>query len=566
MKYLFKHPETTSLLQTWAGEKELVFTQFFFWKPGSALQKNLVGLVRSLLFSVLKQCPWATSDVFPRYWNPSEHLPWSTHTKKQLGDDEILTEFDNLVSNADIYSAHRFCFFIDGLDEFEESSQHMDLVGKFEEWVKISAGDVKICVSSRELPVFQDRLDANQRIRLQDLTRKDIEAFVHERLRTEERFQNIRQTQEKRCSRFEEQIVEKSDGVFLWVVLVLNMICEGLECRESLVDLERKLDTMPQKLEEFFDYILGSISEGQRRKAFCTLSYAMVATQCKSKDCFDTRSYLFSALSLLRFSFLDEYIDDPSFVKNRDYKEMRREQIEERVAAAAAQVTGRCKGLLELTQNKFRSNGSTVKIEPEVGLVIFIHRSVPEYLATFLQEKGSKHLEDFDPMAALIQTLIAIFNAFPLDPEDIPDIIGRNLFFLVHQIRGSVTQDKTPYFEMLEIIGAICHQRQLEVYADFDEIRWKKYKPFSLDYVDDDDTVFYDIGHVTLSLRFYEYTSWKLMQIARITQGWTMASVYFRCSLDILFGCSHRVRTGYSFRQRNGIHETTFPRVRGRGP
>jgi hypothetical protein len=295
-----------------------------------------VGLVRSLLFSVLQQCPEATPDVFPRHWNTSEHLPWALPQRIHLGDYEILAAFDNLVSNGDVYSDHRFCFFIDGLDEFEESSQHRDLVAKFEKWIKVSAGGVKICVSSRELPVFQDRLDISQRIRLQDLTRTDIEAFVHERLGTEEHFQNIRQIEEKRCNRFEKEIVDKADGVFLWVALVLNMICEGLECRESLLDLERKLEMIPRKLEEFFDYILSSISEGQRRKAFCTLSYAMVTARCRSNICYNTRSYLFSPLSLLRFSFLDEYINDSSFAKNRGYSVMHGEEIKERVAAAAA--------------------------------------------------------------------------------------------------------------------------------------------------------------------------------------------------------------------------------------
>jgi hypothetical protein len=81
------------------------------------------------------RCPEVTPDVFPRYWNTSEHLPWALPQRIQLGDYEILAAFDNLVSNGDVYSDHHFCFFIDGLDEFEESSQHRDLVAKFEKWI-----------------------------------------------------------------------------------------------------------------------------------------------------------------------------------------------------------------------------------------------------------------------------------------------------------------------------------------------------------------------------------------------------------------------------------------------
>jgi hypothetical protein len=544
MKYLFKHPETTSQLQTWAGEKELVATQSFFWKPGSPLQKNLVGLVRSLLFSVLKQCPEATPEVFPCHWKPFEYHPWAHSKKIQLGDDEILAAFDSIVGSEDsnIYSGHRFCFFVDGLDEFEESCHHKDLVLRLNQWITASGGSIKICVSSRELPVFQDRLDVRQRIRLQDLTRQDIEAFVREKLETEEHFQSIRRYEKERCNRFEDQIVEKADGVFLWVTLVLNLVSEGLECRESLLDLERKLDILPQKLEEFIGYMLTSISEGQKRKAFCTLSYAMTAARCSSSmRCFNTKSYLLSPLSLFRFSFLDEYIDDRNLSKVSEYRDMHKEKIKERVAAAAAQVTGRCKGLLELRENEYRKSGSTIRFNRNTKLVVFTHRSIPEYLASFLQTKEpSYYLKEFDPIDALIKTLIAVLNALPLERKRIPDSIGRNLYFVMHEIRESVALEKTPYFETLEILDALCHQRQLEVHTDFDKVRWSHYFPVGLLYTGEPDDPdigeinFYDICHVSISLSFNEYTSWKFLRSPKLLDDgpWLVMSAVVLWLLD----------------------------------
>ena len=56
----------------------------------------------------------------------------------QLEDDEILAAFDVMISSSDIYFEHSFCFFIDGFDEFEESSQHRDPVAKFEQGVRVS--------------------------------------------------------------------------------------------------------------------------------------------------------------------------------------------------------------------------------------------------------------------------------------------------------------------------------------------------------------------------------------------------------------------------------------------
>jgi hypothetical protein len=63
----------------------------------------------------------------------------------------------------------------------------------------------------------------------------------------------------------------------------------------------------------------------------------------------------------------------------------------------------------------------------------------------------------------------------------------------------------------------------LEVYADFDEVRWKKYIPsalkphlgFTSNY---SKKIFYEIIHVAISLSFYEYTSWKLLRSPDLLQ------------------------------------------------
>jgi hypothetical protein len=209
---------------------------------------------------------------------------------------------------------------------------------------------------------------------------------------------------------------------------------------------------------------------------------------------------------------LDEYIDNSSFVKNREYEEMHREEIEERVATAAAQVTGRCKGLLELRRNKFGHSGSTVEKKRGGKLVVFTHRSVPEYLATFLRTKETSHVKDFDAIDALIQTLIAVFKALPLDPKHLPDAVGKNLHFLVREVRESVAKDNTPYFESLELLDLLCHRRQLEVHADFDEVRWNVYMPIGTERLPGDSIMrFYEIINVAISFSFYEYMSWKFL-------------------------------------------------------
>jgi hypothetical protein len=133
-----------------------------------------------------------------------------------IGHGEILAAFDRLIQKVDSYKDHRFCFFIDGLDELDDTQErHADLVERLWKWVNGSSGAIKICVSSRKLPTFQNRLSPTQRIRLQDLTRGDIERVVQQKLNRHDRFQELKRKDHKGCQRLVEEIVDRSDGVFL---------------------------------------------------------------------------------------------------------------------------------------------------------------------------------------------------------------------------------------------------------------------------------------------------------------------------------------------------------------
>lgn len=83
----------------------------------------------------------------------------------------------------------KFCFFIDGLDEYEGDHVDfcrtlMDLAGSLH---------IKLCVSSRPWNVFEDSLgrDDNLKVYVQDLTRNDIRAFVRRRLQEHPRWQDL---------------------------------------------------------------------------------------------------------------------------------------------------------------------------------------------------------------------------------------------------------------------------------------------------------------------------------------------------------------------------------------
>lgn len=105
MKFLYNQPETRQLLRRWAGEKELATSQFFFWNPGTELQKSWKGLMRGLLYTLLSGSPNLLPLVLPEQWEAA-----ALHDV-HFEDGAIRQAFDNLLTSGSIHAKHKFVFF-----------------------------------------------------------------------------------------------------------------------------------------------------------------------------------------------------------------------------------------------------------------------------------------------------------------------------------------------------------------------------------------------------------------------------------------------------------------------
>ncbi|KAI0392068.1 hypothetical protein F5Y17DRAFT_460209 [Xylariaceae sp. FL0594] len=137
-----------------------------------------------------------------------------------------------------------YCFFIEGLDEFEG---HPDaLINTIDSLAKLS--NVKVCLSSRPWPQFQDAYghDRNNTLEVESLTRDDIRAFVTERLHASRQFQVLASSdQTYQC--LVEDVVERANGIFLGVVLVVRSLLDGLSNRDSIQDLRAAAGADPDR-------------------------------------------------------------------------------------------------------------------------------------------------------------------------------------------------------------------------------------------------------------------------------------------------------------------------------
>ena len=271
MKFVSEHPETGRILDIWAGNSKLIVASFFFWHSGTHLQKSQQSLLRSLLFTILRHCPDVIPDVCPKRWNSEEHLLRSppSWSRQELSDVlHAIVQFGSL--------RKRFCFFIDGLDEY--AGEHDSLISDLSSIA--SSPNVKLCVSSRPWNVFKNAYGAFEEhmFELQDLTEVDMDIYIKGRLEEDPQFVDL-------CHRdpCAEELVQdirtRACGVFLWVFLVVRSLRRGLTERDSIKVLRRRLEDVPSDLETYFQRMFDSLDKAYKVYTAQALQLALHAAE-----------------------------------------------------------------------------------------------------------------------------------------------------------------------------------------------------------------------------------------------------------------------------------------------
>lgn len=109
----------------------------------------------------------------------------------------------------------RFCFFIDGLDEYadETAGEHHELIKYLD--LLVQSTQVKLCVSSRPRNVFVDHYAGREELTLvlQDLTSQDMYEYFEGMLGEDERFRRLK-AREPEPVGLVSRIRDKAEGVY----------------------------------------------------------------------------------------------------------------------------------------------------------------------------------------------------------------------------------------------------------------------------------------------------------------------------------------------------------------
>jgi len=246
MKYVWQSPLLDDYLRTWASGKPLYRAAFFFTKKGtSELQKSLQGLYRTLLAHLIRSNAGLIRIAFP-HWRLRDagHEPTIGVLRSALV---------RILEHATL--SRKYCFFIDGLDEYEEANPKLQAELARDILNLADLSGVKIVAASRPEASFVGRFDGRPTLRLQDITQNDIENYVTAELgRTGSAVS--RSLTHGQILRLADQVVLKAEGVFLWVVLVVADLIVGIDNVESYSELYDRLDSLDHDLYALFKQIL----------------------------------------------------------------------------------------------------------------------------------------------------------------------------------------------------------------------------------------------------------------------------------------------------------------------
>ncbi|KAL8335873.1 hypothetical protein RB598_009864 [Gaeumannomyces tritici] len=321
---------------------------FFFLARGVIEEKSTAGLYRSLLHQLLEKAvdlkgsfEWMTTagarGILENGWSEAALKQTLKESVSKLGG-RFLT------------------IFVDALDECDQA-QVTDMVCFFEELCGYAieiAASLRICFSSRHYPVPAIHQGAELILEAEGGHTDDIEQFIKSRLRLGKLGKTAR------AAPLRAEIRDKSSGIFLWVVLVVDILNQEYANGAAINNLRKRLQEIPPGLHELFEMILARDGKNLDQLHLCLQWVLFAARPLKPPELY----------------FAIQFGLDRDSTGHWDREDIEGDQIKEFVRSSS-------KGLAEVTRTKSSS-------------VQFIHESVRDFLLGRYGEQWSGHSGNFE--------------------------------------------------------------------------------------------------------------------------------------------------------------------------
>lgn len=321
VRYLISNNTTLKLLEQWRSET--IILSHFVWKIGTPLQRSLQGLYCTLVYQLLSKVHDQSilDDLVVRFKEASKDTvhDWPVTQLKAL----LFSILENFPTSVAV--------FIDGLDEMcaKEQDGLIDFIDKIEHLPR-----VKLCVASRAEWQFRQRFCQVPTLKLHELMAADMKSFLQEKFHS---FETKGFITKPMSSKIIPLLLQKAQGVFLWLHLVTNSIKNGLLHKNCEQDLLLRLYQLPSDLEDLYiDMWKRSTDDEPIYRAQAAHYFNLVLNRTIRRDCL--LSLALAKHSSTRSAILDVSAELPFSA----------EQLGQICEVTRSEIATRCFGLIEM--------------------------------------------------------------------------------------------------------------------------------------------------------------------------------------------------------------------------
>ncbi|KAH7131210.1 hypothetical protein EDB81DRAFT_906235 [Dactylonectria macrodidyma] len=244
---------------------------YFFDAKGDRLQRSAVGLLRSILYQLLPHYP-------EQLQNLSNIVDW--HDKEKNGGWDQLEDLELHQANLESFIrtmfsqklGKRVLIFIDAADECDNARALLYFWRNLTDLTAVT-GQLNVCISLRHYPAIT--VNNCSEITVEQHNRGDISRYVNHKFRLGPAKTESSET----WNLLKTTILEKSAGVFLWVVLVMDRVLKKWDEGKSTKFLLKYLDTIPKELETLLGDLVQSLGWEDKQLTTRLFQWAILSTR-----------------------------------------------------------------------------------------------------------------------------------------------------------------------------------------------------------------------------------------------------------------------------------------------
>jgi hypothetical protein len=313
----------------------VLLASYFFWSPaGGVLQKTIPGMLRTILHMLFEQDPPTMFlAIASQRWKAAQNRAAQVASWSEFELWTTLEAFDCQTS-----PKNQILLVIDGLDEIRGGVDgHEIIIAAIQRLAAMPK--VRLCVSSRPLQIFSEAFNSCPRLRLQDLNHDDISQYVTDTLNRQNAFRTLCHYRPDQGQSLIQEIIERAQGVFLWVRLVVRDLVSCLRDGEGFELLRQTLDNIPTDLGIYFQQIFDSIDTKFQAEASLMLQVALFQ---------ETEFVSLQGLRLIDLALInDSALELPTQSQHRDLLDLSHDQgTRFKLSLTFRRLQSRCKGLL----------------------------------------------------------------------------------------------------------------------------------------------------------------------------------------------------------------------------